>query len=186
MILPDAIRSYIAKFIEAPDFMRQAKPDVFLVTFWDLAGAKGLTLEIQPYHGKWAVYVRAQDRVGHFGIPSYVAMMVRARTFLRKLQGMLERDYWYGPNDANTVWTGPLHYKGSLYKGAIAHKTAKDVYHLLGIPRKDFQKLWREVTDDPELIEATLEHPETFLVFENNQWSTPITQPYPARCIDPE
>jgi hypothetical protein len=181
MILPEAVRTYIAKFIEAPDFMRQVKADIFIVTFWDVAGAKGLTLEIQQYQGKWAVYVRAQDRVGHFGIPSYVAMMVRAKTFLRKLQGMLQRDYWYGPNDSNTVWTGYVHYKGSLYKGAIAHKTAKDVYHLLGIPRKDFNRLWIEVVDEPEVIEAALEHPETFLVLEDNLWVVPKIPPYPAR-----
>lgn len=182
MLLSEAVKTILQRHVTPPDFFRTLKPGVFAVTFWDQENSKGLTLEIQQYNGKWALYVRAQDKLGHFGISSYVEMMVRAQTFIRAFQSVLQRDYWYGPNDNHHVWIGAVYYKGSQYKAAIAHTEPKEIYHELGLPRRDFLRLWSVEVDDPETIEAALKYPKKFIVKEGTKWSPPVDiTPYPKR-----
>lgn len=169
MIPFSAIRSYIYRFVEPPDFIRIVR-DVYVVTFWDVPGGKGLTIEVQTYHGKWVVYVRAQDRVGPYGIDSYVAMLVRARDFVHKLKTVLQRDYHYGPNDDYRVYRGHVYYDNSVYPGVVAAMTKTAAMDLLCLRRKDFNLLWKEVVDDPDAIEAALTKPGTIYVLREKTW----------------
>lgn len=177
MISDDAVRIHICKFLASPDFMRVVD-HVFVVTFWDREGGKGLTLDIRKTpNKKWAVYVRAQDRVDHFGLSSYANMIQRAHTFLRNLQVVLQRDYWYGQNDEYRVWVGTVHYKGSIYRAAIAAASPKEASSILGTRRSTFADYWKEVGDVPEVIEAVLKSPKKVMIDDGGRWFEAETVP---------
>lgn len=170
MVPTEAVRTYICKLIEAPDFMRTVQ-DVYVVTFWDRQGGKGLTLDVRPYDRKWAIYVRQQDRVDTFGLPSYVEMMIRAKAFMRGLQQMLQRDYWYGPNDKYLVWTGTVSYRGSIYRAGIAALHAHEAQALLYLKRRTFTMLWKECVDNPDVIETVLREPQKIWIQDQKVWT---------------
>ena len=172
MISDEAVRIQICKLLAAPDFLR-VLDHVFVVTFWDREGGKGLTLEIRKTPSKkWAAYVRAQDRVDQFGLSSYAAMIQRAHGFLRKLQEVLQRDYWYGQNDEYKVWAASVHYKGSIYRAALAASSPKEAASILGARRSRFADYWKEVVAEPIVIEAALKSPQKVVIEGNSgRWS---------------
>jgi hypothetical protein len=178
MISDEAVRIKICKLLAAPDFLRVVD-HVFVVTFWDREGGKGLTLEIRKTLGKkWAAYVRAQDRVDQFGLSSYATMIQRAHVFLRRLQGVLQRDYWYGQNDEYKVWASTVHYKGSIYRAAIAASTPKEAGGIVGMRRSQFRDYWKEVVSEPVVIEAALKSPKKVVIEgDSSRWFEAETIP---------